>query len=440
MSSRVITVVKYTLGDDVEPTEAQFSISNDILPRSALKDKFPEAFGLKYSLDGLWIATTPTEEGFLLPQEVERFLVYTNLFVLNGNDEKFLQYKSEITNVLRQAPPRKIAVLIGNSKFPYDYSLAGATKDVDVMSMMFSSTPFNFTVLKCLDFTTNQMKTIINDAVSLCTKDTETFLCSVSTHGYTNLTDGHQMLKGVDNASITLQDMLALTGPDRKTQMLASTPRIYIINACRIAIFDEVDAGVPIYEEKDKEEIGAGYKEVHVDRKGGKASEGGVKECEQEGKESEQGGHKETKQEGKENGQGDHAQRHRLRSGGPCSDLITDNQLLEHFSVYCPPNHLIVYGCPKGQGVPDYIPEPFNEALSWLVCSIREVWRRKNQEQVNLLELLTEANGYCCHNFESQDWNEIDDVPVQRKYTTVLEHRLTSEAGLFFSSKNQKQD
>lgn len=77
-----------------------------------------------------------------------------------------------------------------------------------------------------------------------------------------------------------------------------------------------------------------------------------------------------------------------------------------------------------GQGVTDFVPGR-SERMGFMTASIDEVLQQYdgNPIAINLLELLTEANGFCCNNYEVAGY----------KYTFVLEHTLTNEDGLVFS-------
>ncbi|XP_033727849.1 uncharacterized protein LOC117317156 [Pecten maximus] len=394
MSTRTVSVAYYP---QREVPLVEFTITNNRLRKKTLEDKFPGATGLEYYLDGVRTAASVTNDEFCLPENVNQFVVINSVYTLDGQHSEFHHCRSEITNALTQTPPRKLAVFIGNTNFLGDrHPLHGSRTDVDVMSMMFSSPPFNFTVLKCLDFKVEQMKTIISNAVNLCTANTEAFLCFVSTHGYVSLTESHQMLKGVDNTYVRLQDLMEPVSPKVRGPISASTPRVFFINACRIPgghdADDEPDGGVELNVHHESAEHGG-------EERGAGNSEGGGK------------------------GDLEDSGRSRFRSGGPLPQNTTNYSMDSHqLAQYCPPNCLLVYGCPVGQGITDCVPF-VTERISWLVHSLREVRKTKPEEPVDLLNLLTEANAYCCRELES----------LGRKYIFVLEHRLTSEKGLVFS-------
>ncbi|OWF50924.1 uncharacterized protein LOC110449862 [Mizuhopecten yessoensis] len=362
-------------------------ICDGVLHIKELKSEFQEATGLKYcDGDGVWTAVEMENDAFKITQnDSHLFVVVNNVFTVDGPDDRnFDSCKREYTSILKPKPPRNLAVIIGNFEFPWENDkLPGAKTDLKVMTMMLSSPPFNFTVLKCSNLTRKQMEIVAKDAEHLCTKDLKSFLWFISTHGY--VSDGHQMLKGIDGTYVKLTDLIIST-PD------PSTPKVYLVNACRFdGRVDQVDLGAEFQV--------VGESAVHG---GGDGSAGDDDESEARHKISES------------------------RSGGDPSPKIFSPIPADAYTdrmIHCPTNFLLVYGCPVGQGIPDYVPHP-PERISWLVHSLKKVVKRyrEAQEPVNLLSLLTEANGYCCCELDLE----------RRKYTFVLEHRLTSDKGLCF--------
>ncbi|XP_060075105.1 uncharacterized protein LOC132554808 isoform X2 [Ylistrum balloti] len=372
MSSRIVSVIQSPPGK-----KKQFPVTNNVLHKENLVSMFFGATGLEYCLDGVWKAVDMTEDMFNLPSDVSEFEVVSNVYDIDGHSHKKFK-ESEITKISRRTPVRHLAVIIGNSDFGRE-PLPGATTDLNVMTEIFSMPPFNYTILKCSNLTVQQMKEVVKDAVAVgrSAQNLQSFLFSVSTHGF--VSQGQQMFRGVSYYnSVSLLDLM--------TPILAlPSPKVFLVNACRYSGFEENVPPDPGVEVKGESTM----------------PPGGV-------------------------GDGDTP----MRSGDQIVPLpsLTNNINMDSYLQLCPTNCLIVYGCLAGEGTYDFVPSEPQETrrISWLVCSLKKVWESmRTQDTVDMLDLFTQANGYCSRKLEA----------AGRKYTFVLEHRLTSVEGLCFSQQ-----